>query len=285
MIGNWCKLDLKKTELLDSATNEGMAWDVGLRIPPGENVGKIAVLFRDEFDEKAQLVVDYLEDAKIVSEVRGQTTWTGTLDGTRICVVATGWGSASASVTVEELANLGIEKIIRFGTGASLQKYVNPGDIVICEGAIRGDGASREYIPIDYPAVASFEVTEALVKASRKLGLPFHLGITRTHDAFFVETMSHIVEKRSPASLGALSYKGIRDSRLAPYLRGGVLVLENEAATTFVVSKIRGVKAGVYCIPTGNFITRECLSVEDARKQVSRAVPLAIEAVKILSNT
>ena len=100
---------------LDNATNEGMAWDVGLRIPPSENVGKIAILFRDEFDEKAQLVANYLKNARVVSEVRGQTTWTGLLDGERICVVATGWGSASASVTVEELANLGVEKIIRFG--------------------------------------------------------------------------------------------------------------------------------------------------------------------------
>jgi uridine phosphorylase len=276
---------MKELNALDNATNEGMAWDVGLRIPPNENVGKIAILFRDEFDEKARLVANYLKDVRVVSEFRGQTTWIGFLDGVRICVVATGWGSASASVTVEELANLGIEKIIRFGTGASLQKDVESGSIVICEGAIRGDGASREYIPIDYPAVASFEITEALVNAAKKLGLPFRLGITRTHDAFFVETMPHIVEKRSPASLGDISYKGIRDTRLAPYLRGGVLVLENEASTTFVVSKIRGVKAGVYCIPTGSFATGKCLTVKEARKSVAQAIPLAIEAARILIQT
>jgi len=267
----------------DLATSEGMAWDVGLQIPPQEKVGKYAILWRDEFNEKAKSIVDYLRDARLISEVRGQATWTGFIDGIQVCVVATGWGSASASVTAEELANLGVENMIRFGTCAALQKHIVPGEVVICEGAVRADGASREYIPLDYPAVPSFEVTEALVAAARKLGFKFHLGITRSHDAFFVETMDHIVEKRSQDST-EYSYSGIRNARIAPYLRGGVTVLENEIAATFVAAKIRGVKAGAYVVPTGNFATNECTSYEVSRKKVVRTIPIAIEAVKVLAD-
>jgi len=251
----------------------GMLWDVGLRLDPKEDIGKYAIVWRDEFGEKAKIIADCFDDVQKLWEYREYTVWSGHVAGIKAAAIATGWGSASASVVAEELANHGIETIIRMGACGSIQEWVKLGDIIVAEAACRGDGGSREYMPLDYPAVANFEVTQALVKAAERIGEKIHLGITRTHDSYYVETN---------ASLQGALQKMRRRSRIPVYKAGRVLAVENEAATTFVVSRIRGLKCGGIFYVTGNMITDTELYPDTARPIAKKVAKISIEAIKIL---
>lgn len=250
-----------------------MLWDVGLRLKPGEDVGKYAILWRDEFGEKAELIAGYLDKVKKVREYREYTVWTGYAGDVKTAVIATGWGSASASVVVEELANVGIKTVIRVGACGSIQRSVKLGDIIIAEAAVRADGASMEYMPPNYPAVADFNVTKALIEAAKRLNEDFHIGITRTHDAYYVETNESLQKELQ---------RELRESRIHRYAKVGVLAVENEGATTFVVSRVRGLRSGAYFYVTGNMITDEELFPPQAKARMKDVAKIGIEAVKIL---
>lgn len=74
------------------------------------------------------------------------------------------------------------------GTSGSLQKDIPEGSFVICTAAVRGDGTTPEYIPIEYPAVADIDVVVALREACREYGIEPYLGIVLSHDAFYLES-------------------------------------------------------------------------------------------------
>lgn len=279
------KPEPKKYTIDELTTPEGyvgMVWDVGLRLRPDTNVGKYAIVWRDEFGQKGKLAADYLKDAKVVGDFRGNTTWTGFYDGIKVCVAATNWGSAAASVTVEELANLGVETVIRFGTCGSLQSWLKLSELVIGEGCVRADGASLEYMPPEYPAVCNLEVTRALVDAAEKLGEKYYLGITRTHDAYFVETNEGTGDPKGGSGPRAFPHTERRLSRISAFARAGVLAVENEAAGTIVPARLRGLKAGAFFCVTGNMINNDEILPRETIPRVGSLMKIAFEAIKIL---
>ncbi len=280
------KAEPKKKYAIDELTTPqgyvGMLWDVGLRIRPDENIGKYALVWRDEFGSKGKLAVDHLKDARMVGDFRGNTTWTGLYEGVRVAVAATNWGSAAASVTVEELANIGVHTFIRFGTCGSLQSWLKLADLVIGEGCVRADGASLEYMPPEYPAVCSLEVTRALVDAAEKLGEKYYLGITRTHDAYFVETNEGMGDPTGGGGPRAFSHTERRLSRISTFARAGVLAVENEAAATIVPARLRGLKCGAFFCVTGNMITNDEILPGESERRVKSVLKIAFEAIKSL---
>lgn len=94
------------------------------------------------------------------------------LDGEKVSVTSTGIGGPSAAIAMEELVRCGADTFVRIGTCGGMQPEVKSGDIVIATGSIRMEGTSKEYAPIEYPAVASLEVTNALVQAAKKMAAP-----------------------------------------------------------------------------------------------------------------
>ncbi len=261
----------------------GMLWDVGLRLTPDEDIGAYAIVWRDEFGNKGRFAAEYLDDARIVSDFRGNTTWTGLYKGIRVAVAATNWGSAAASVAVEELANAGVRTFIRFGTIGGLQTEVALGDLIIAEGCVRAEGTSIEYMPIEYPAVFNFQVVRALVDAADALGESYHLGIIRTHDAYFVETNESIGQPGGPAGARAFSHKKRRESRIGAFADAGVLAVDNEAAGTVVPARVRGVKSGGFFCVTGNMIRDDELFPEQAEERVKSLFRVAFDAIAILN--
>ena len=112
-------------------------------------------------------------------------TYTGYLEGEKVSVTSTGIGGASASIAMEELVKIGADTFIRVGTCGGMQIPVKSGDLVIATGAIRMEGTSREYAPIEYPAVADFHMVQALVQAAEKGKYPYHVGVVQCKDAFY----------------------------------------------------------------------------------------------------
>ncbi|SEF18134.1 nucleoside phosphorylase [Jiangella alba] len=134
---------------------------------------------------RVPLIAATWDTAEEVAANREYVTYTGTYQGVPISCTSTGIGAPSTSIAMEELARCGARTFLRVGTCGTFQDHVANGDIAIFDAAMRLDGASRAYAPVEYPAVAHHEVVQAAITAARRLGLPHHVGITRSADTFY----------------------------------------------------------------------------------------------------
>ena len=153
-----------------------------LQIRPGD-VGRYVILPGDP--KRCEKIAKHFEDAKLVADSREFVTYTGYLEGEKVSVTSTGIGGPSASIAMEELVQCGADTFVRVGTCGGIDLDVRGGDIVIATGAVRMEGTSREYAPIEYPAVADLEVANALVAAAKELGFTYHTGVVQCKDAFY----------------------------------------------------------------------------------------------------
>jgi len=174
-----------------------------------------------------------LENVEFQGQEREFNASRGTYKGVEVSVVSTGIGCPSTAIAVEELVHIGAEVFIRIGTSGSVDGSAKKGDIFIATGAVRDDGTSKQYIPIEFPAIASFEVVEHLINASKNLNIKTKVGICQSKDSFFGEI--------SPEKMPVSPYL---DYKWNAWQKGGVGASEMEAATLFILSQIRNVKAG-----------------------------------------
>lgn len=148
-------------------------------IKTGKNeIGKYVILPGDP--KRSAKIAAYLDDAKLVADNREFVTYTGYLEGEKVSVTSTGIGGPSAAIALEELVHCGADTFIRVGTCGAMQLDIMGGDIVVATGAVRMEGTSKEYAPIEYPAVASYPVIQALTKACETTGVRYHTGIVQS---------------------------------------------------------------------------------------------------------
>ncbi len=192
--------------------------------------------------ERSRLISEYFDESREVARNREFWTFTGRVDGIPISVTSTGIGCPSTAIAVEELIRCGAKVLIRVGTSGSLQDFVAIGDLVIATSAVRDEGTSRQYVPVEYPAVADIDVVFALKRAAQKLGYRHHLGIVHTKDSFYSE-----LPDTSPI------YEDVK-KRWNTWINANVLATEMESSTLFIISSIRGVKAGTILAVVGSII-------------------------------
>lgn len=209
-----------------------------LQIRPGD-VGRYVILPGDP--KRSAKIARHFEDAKLVADSREFVTYTGYLDGEKVSVTSTGIGGPSASIAMEELALSGVDTFIRVGTCGGIDLDVKGGDIVVATGAVRMEGTSREYAPIEYPAVPDYEVTNALVESCRELGLPCHVGVVQCKDAFYGQ---HEPE-RMPVSYELLN-------KWEAWKRLGCKASEMESAALFIAASHLRVRCGSNFLVVGN---------------------------------
>ena len=159
---------------------EGYEYHVNLK---KGDIGSYVVLPGDP--KRCAKIAAYLEDAYLVADNREYVTYTGYLQGEKVSVTSTGIGGPSAAIAMEELTNLGAKYFVRVGTCGGMQPDVESGDLIIATGAVRNEGTSREYAPIEYPAVADFRMSEALIAAAKQLGIRYHVGVVQCKDSFY----------------------------------------------------------------------------------------------------
>ena len=153
-----------------------------IQVAKGE-VGRYVIMPGDP--KRCAKIAQYFDDPVLVADNREYVTYTGTLLGERVSVVSTGIGGPSAAIAMEELANIGVHTFVRVGTCGGIDLSVQSGDVVVATGAVRMEGTSREYAPIEWPAVPDFAVTTALVEACKRLGYPWHAGVVQCKDSFY----------------------------------------------------------------------------------------------------
>lgn len=197
------------------------------------DVGRYVLLPGDPF--RTDLIAQKLDEAVLVAHNREHKTWTGFLDGVKVSVTSTGMGCPSTAIAVEELIHCGSDTFIRIGTAGrvSLSSLDPAVSGVIVTGAVRDEGTTRQYIPIEYPAVANRIVVAALADAAAQSGACYLEGLAHCKDSFYGQI--------DPDGLpGGDRLK----ARWQTWMAGNVLASEMETAALFVVSSIRGCRAG-----------------------------------------
>ena len=134
---------------------------------------------------RVEQVASVWDESHQVAENREYVTYTGIYKGVPITCTSTGIGGPSTAIAVEELARVGARTFLRIGTCGTFKDEVKDGDMVIFDAAARFDGASLAYAPLEFPAAAHYDVVCACIQAAENLGIPYHVGLTRTHDGLY----------------------------------------------------------------------------------------------------
>ena len=229
------------------------------------DVGRYCILPGDP--GRCASIAKHFDNAVLVSQNREYTVYTGTLLGEKVTVCSTGIGGPSASIAMEELHNIGADTFIRVGTCGGIDLEVQSGDVVIASGAIRFEHTSMEYAPIEYPAVANYEVLSALVEAAKN----YHVGVVQCKDSFYGQ--------HSPNKM-PVSYELLQ--KWEAWKRLGVKASEMESAALFVVADALKCRCGSNFHVVWNQ-EREAAGLDQKMSEdTSTAILVGVEALKIL---
>ncbi len=233
------------------------------------DVGKYVILPGDP--KRCKLIAEHFDNAVLVADHREFVTYTGYIDGVKVSVTSTGIGGPSAAIALEELTNIGADTFIRVGTSGGMDLNVMGGDLVIASGAIRMEGTGREYAPMEFPAVANYEIMNALVKASKNLNKKYHVGIVQCKDSYYGQ---HEPETKP------VGYE--LSNKWNAWLKLGALASEMESAALFIVGAYRHVRVGTVLNVVANQERRK-LGLDDPQCHDTEAATIvAIEAIRNL---
>lgn len=233
------------------------------------DVGRYVILPGDP--KRCVKIAEHFDNPVLVADHREFVTYTGYIDGVKVSVTSTGIGGPSASIALEELANIGADTFIRVGTSGGMDINVMGGDLVIASGAIRMEGTGREYAPMEFPAVANYEILNALVKASKDLGKKYHVGIVQCKDAYYGQ---HEPETKP------VGYELI--NKWNAWLKLGALASEMESAALFIVGAYRRVRVGAILNVVANQERRKIGLDDPMEHDTEAAIVTAIEAIRNL---
>ncbi len=232
-----------------------------------DDIGKYVILPGDP--KRCAKIASYFDNSVLVADSREYTTYTGTLDGVRVSVTSTGIGGPSAAIAIEELSKCGAHTFIRVGTCGGMQEDVCGGDLVIANGAIRMEGTSREYAPIEYPAVPDFAVTNALATSAKSLQVRYHVGVVQCKDSFFGQHEPEVMP---------VAYE--LQNKWGAWLRMGALASEMESAALFIAGSFLRVRVGSVLLVVANQERAKKGLPNEQVHDTSLAIQTAVEAIR-----
>ena len=224
--------------------------------------------------KRVEKIAKLMDNPVHLASLREYTSWRGEIDGKAVIVCSTGIGGPSTSIAVEELAQLGIRTFLRIGTTGAIQERINVGDILVTTAAVRLDGASLHFAPMEFPAVSDFECMNALYKAAKDNGSTVHVGVTASSDTFYpgqerYDTYTGRVVRR---------FKG----SMKEWQEMGVMNYEMESATLLTMCASQGLRAGMVAGVIVNRTQQEIPDAELLKKTENNALGIVIEAARIL---
>ena len=252
--------------MIDYTEGAGIQYHIG--IGQGD-VGEYVILPGDP--KRCAKIAKYFDDPVLVGDSREFVTYTGTIDGVKVSVTSTGIGGPSASIALEELTNIGAKTFIRVGTCGGMALEAKGGDVIIATGAIRMEGTSKEYAPIEYPAVADLDVTNALVSGAKAVGAEYHTGVVECKDSFYGQ---HQPE------LHPVGYELM--DKWDAWLKMGCVASEMESAALFIVGAYRRVRVGSCFLCVANQERAKAGLSNDQVHDTDLAIRVAIEAIRNL---
>ena len=252
--------------MIDYTEGSGKQYHIG--VGP-DDIGKYVIMPGDP--KRCALIAKYFDNAVQTGDNREYVTYTGYLDGVKVSVTSTGIGGPSASIAMEELVANGAHTFIRIGTCGGMQLDVKGGDVVVATGAIRAEGTTREYAPIEFPAVPTLKVVNALVSACDKLGVDHHEGVVQCKDAFYGQHRPETLPN------GAELLR-----KWDAWLKLGTVASEMESAALFVVAAYLHVRVGSCFLVVANQ-ERAAAGLDNPQvHDTDLAVRVAVEAIREL---
>ncbi len=251
---------------VNGTVNENKMYHIALSPADG---AKYAILPGDP--GRVEKIAASLNNPVFVASNREYTTYAGTIEGERVLVTSTGIGGPSAAIAVEELYMTGVRTFLRVGTCGGMQTDVLAGDAIAVTAAVRMEGTSKEYLPPEYPAVADFSVTTALVTAAHKLDVRVHTGVAQSKDSFYGQH----APSRMPVG-NELLYKW------NAWKAAGCLASEMECAALFSVAASLGARAGavLHCVWNQERAEQGLPGAESHDTQ--QAIDIAVDALRLL---
>lgn len=218
--------------------------------------------------KRVEKIAKLMDNPVHLASLREYTSWRGEIDGKAVIVCSTGIGGPSTSIAVEELAQLGIRTFLRIGTTGAIQEHINVGDILVTTAAVRLDGASLHFAPMEFPAVSDFECMNALYKAAKDNGSTVHVGVTASSDTFYpgqerYDTYTGRVVRR---------FKG----SMKEWQEMGVMNYEMESATLLTMCASQGLRAGMVAGVIVNRTQQEIPDAELLKKTENNALGLSL---------
>jgi uridine phosphorylase len=239
-----------------------------LQLKSGD-VGRYVLLPGDP--GRCEKIAAFFDDPQWIAQNREYTTYSGTLLGEKVSVVSTGIGCPSTAIAVEELIKIGADTFIRVGTSGGIQPNTKTGEVAIVTAAIRDEGTTRHYLPIEFPAVADLDVVIALREAARSLEIPYRLGVTQSKDSFYGEV-----------EVGRMPVADRLQERWDAWVKGGAICSEMESSAIFILASIHRKRAGgvMMMVASGEGLPKS----DEAKKLFhgDRAIRTAIEGIKNL---
>lgn len=238
-----------------------------------ELVGAYVIVTGDS--ARCKTIAECFDDAKQVADNREYLTYTGTLEGEKISVISTGMGGPAMAILLEEIFRCGVHTVIRIGTCGGMQLEVKGGDLVVATGAVRMEGTTKQYAPIEFPAVADLRVSTFLCEAAHKVtaesDIDFHYGPIQSKDSFF----GQVDPDSSPVSYDL-------KNKWEAWIRCGALASEMECSTLFVVSSIHRVRAGAVLLALANQEREKNGLPNPQNHDILPAIKTAVEAMRHL---
>lgn len=233
--------------------------------------GKMHHLGTDEHDiAKTVLLTANMEEVKEIAHLldrseqtglyREYLTITGEKEGIPLSVMSTGNGCMPMAIAVEELNHIGAQTLIKVGTGIAIQPGVKPGSLIVPSGAMRGEGATLEYVNYQYPAVADLSLLGVLMEEAKRLGEIPKVGIARSHDSYYLESAYSI-------------NSGERISRLRQM---GIELIEHEVSTLFVLSSILKLRSAAIYVVEENLTDGTALEEEELQNRLALCYEIAM---------
>lgn len=252
--------------MIDYTEGSGKQYHTGVG---SEDIGKYVIMPGDP--KRCAKIAEYFDNPKLVADVREFVTYTGTLDGVKVSVTSTGIGGPSASIAIEELSKCGAHTFVRIGTCGGMQEEVLGGDVVIATGAVRMEGTSREFAPVEYPAVADINVVNALMVSAEELEIPHHVGVVQCKDSFFGQHEPEVMP---------VSYE--LENKWQAWLRMGCLASEMESAALFIAGSFLRVRVGSCFLVVANQERAKKGLPNKQAHDTELAIKVAVEAVRKL---
>jgi|GEM_PF-1238305 len=232
-----------------------------------------AILLDDiKYVERLAKSID--KNAKFVAENREYLSYLVEINGEKVVIVSTGFGAPPLGIGIEEMAMVGLKKYIRLGEAGAIQYNLNVGDIIVSKGSIRKEGTSRHYAPMNYPAAASFELTQAIRAAAEEIKMEHRVGITATVDTLWpVANANNLFDR-----INAEKY----DETLTKWRKEKILCVDNAISALFTMCNVFGLEsAAILDIVLRNFDDRDVIngisySEEERIAKWSKLVPLAL---------
>lgn len=184
-----------------------------------ENGAKYAVLPGDP--ARLDHIKTFLTDVEELAYNREMRSLSGYYKGIKVLAVSTGMGGASTGIAIEELHNIGVECMIRVGSCGALDPGMRLGDLLIVNGAVRDEGASKAYVESIFPAIPDTEILINVIQAAKECQVPYYVGKARSHDSFYVD----------------------REEEISQYWsERGIMGSDMETAALFTIGSLRGVR-------------------------------------------